>query len=130
VAMRALLSSPPLALAAFAFSTAALLGERLLLAAGRGASEEPWIAPLLFWIGVSSAFGAFWLASALGLAGLRAWSPGRLTSLGAFATAGLGAILARIELGDPHVDVFALGVSATCFATFFLLRVVPGGWRG
>ena len=66
--VRALLACPPLALAAFALSTAALLGERLFAALGRGAAAEPAIA-LLFWIGVSSALGAFWLVNALRLAG-------------------------------------------------------------
>jgi hypothetical protein len=122
VATRALLSSPPLALAAFAFASAALLGEEFLVAFLRDGAVQPWVAPLPFWIGVAGVFGAFWLTAAASLAGLRSWSPRRLASLGAFATAGLGAILARVEVGDPRADALALGVSATCFATFFLLR--------
>jgi hypothetical protein len=117
----ALLSMPPLALAAFAFTTAALLAEEILRTVGLGGSAE--LAPLFFWLGVSGSLGVFWLAGALGLAGLRVWPAGRLASLGAFATLGLGAILARVDHGDPLVDGLALGVSATCFATFFLLRL-------
>ncbi len=125
--MRALLACPPLALAAFAFSTAALLAERLLAAPGRGAAAEPAIATLLFWLGISSAFGAFWLVSSLRLAGLVASPPSRFHAIGALATAGLGAILAPIDLGRPAADVLVVGLAATCFATSFLLRRAPSG---
>jgi hypothetical protein len=120
--LRALLSSPPLALSAFALSTAALLAERLAVAVERGASFEAALAPLGFWIGISFALGAFWLVNALRLAGLVTSPPNRLTSAGALATAGLGAILAPVDLGGPAADALALGLSAACFATFFLLR--------
>jgi len=125
--LRALLACPPLALATFALSTAALLGERLLAALGRGAAAEPAIVTLLCWIGLSSAFGAFWLVSSLRLAGLVVSPPSRLTGVGALATAGLGAILAPIDLGRPAADVLVVGLSAVCFATFFLLRAAPRG---
>jgi hypothetical protein len=128
--VRALLACPPLALSAFAFATAALLGERLLAAVGGGGPAEPLIAPLLFWSGLASAFGAFWLLASLRLAGLRATPAGRLGAIGAFATAGLGAILAPLELGRPAADALAVALSAACFATFFLLYVAPRrGWR-
>ena len=122
--MRALLACPPLALAAFAFSTTALLGERLLGALGRGGVAEPAVAMCLFGIGLSSGFGTFWLLSSLRLAGLAASPSGRLTGIGALATAALGAILAPIDLGRPAADVLALGLSAACFATSFLIRAV------
>jgi hypothetical protein len=125
--VRALLACPPLGLAAFAFSTAALLGERLLGALGRGALAEPALATWLFWIALSGAFGAFWLKSSLRLAGLVDSRPSRLTGIGALATAGVGAILAPIDLGRPAADVLAVGLSATCFATAFLLRAAPRG---
>jgi hypothetical protein len=121
--MSMLLASPPLALAAFAFATSGLLVERLLGAVARGADAESVLAPLLFWLAISLVFGAFWLLSALRLAGLVASPPSRLTFLGALATAGLGAILAALDLGFPEGDVLALGLSAACFATLFLLRV-------
>jgi hypothetical protein len=127
--VRALLACPPLGLSAFAFSTAALLGERLLAALGRGALAEPAVATWLFWIGLSGAFGAFWLLCSLRLAGLVASPPSRLTGIGALATAGVGAILAPIDLGRPEADVLAVGLSATCFATFFLLRAAPSALR-
>ena len=125
--LRALLACPPLALATFALSTAALLGERLLAALGRGAAAEPAIVTLLCWIGLSSAFGAFWLVSSLRLAGLVASPPSCLHGIGTLATAGLGAILAPIDLGRPAADVLVIGLSATCFATSFLLRGAPRG---
>jgi hypothetical protein len=121
---RALLSSPPLALAAFALSSAALLGERLLVAVARGADPETVFAPLLFWIAVLVAFGAFWLVNALRLAGILASPPNPLTTLGAFATAALGAILAPVDLEGLAADLLVLGLSTACFATFFLLHVV------
>jgi hypothetical protein len=121
--VRALLACPPLALAAFALSTAALLGERLLAALGRGAAGAPEIPTLVFWIGLASAFGAFWLVGALRLAGLLGSATSRLGAFGAFATAGLGAILAPLELGRPAADALAVALSAACFATFFLLHV-------
>ncbi len=122
--MRALLACPPLSLAAFALSTAALLGERLLAAVGGGAAAaEPVIATLLFWIGLSSAFGAFWLVNSLRLAGLLASPGNRLTAVGAFATAALGAILAPLDFDRPAADALAVGLSAACFATFFLLHL-------
>jgi hypothetical protein len=120
--MRALLSSPPLALSAFAFSTTALLGERLAGAFARDSDAHALLATLLFWIGITSAFGAFWLVNALRLAGLLASPPNRLTALGALATAGLGAIFARVDLGGSLGGALGLGLSAACFATFFLLR--------
>jgi hypothetical protein len=123
--MRALLACPPLALAAFALSTAALLGERLLAVLGRSAAAEPVIA-LLLSIGLAGAFGAFWLVGSLRLAGLVDTPAGRGGAVGAFATAGLGAILAPLELGHPAGDALALALSAACFATFFLLRLAPG----
>jgi hypothetical protein len=126
-AVRALLASPPLALAAFALSTAALLVERLALGLARGESAEAVIAPLLFWLALASAFGAFWLGSALRLAGLLASPPTRLASAGGLATAALGAFVAPIDLGGPAGDALGLGLSAACFATFFLLRVGPHG---
>ena len=122
--MRALLSSPPLALSAFAFSATALLGERLVGALARGAEAHAVLATLLFWIGITSAFGAFWLVNALRLAGLLDSPPNRLTTLGALATAGLGAMLARVDLGGSLGGAFGLGLSAACFTTFFLLHVV------
>jgi len=121
---RALLSSPPLALAAFALSSAGLLGERLLVGVARGVDPETVIAPLLFWIAVSTAFGAFWLVNSLRLAGLLASPPNRLTSAGAFATAAVGAILAPVDLGGLGADLLVVGLSTACFATFFLLHVV------
>lgn len=121
--MRALLAGPPLSLAAFAFSTAALLGERLLAAVRAGSVAEPGIAALLVWIALASAFGAFWLLASLRLAGLALAPAGRAGAAGAFATAGLGAFLAPLELGSPAADTLALGLSAACFATFFLLHV-------
>ena len=125
--MRALLACPPLALAAFAFTAAALLGEQLLRALGHGAGAEPVIA-LLIPIAFACAFGAFWLVGSLRLAGLSEWPPGRRSgAVGAFATAGLGAILAPLELGRPAADAFALALSAMCFATFFLLHLAPRG---
>ena len=120
---RALLSGPPLALAAFALSSAALLFERLLGGVAR-ADPETVFASLLFWIAVSTAFGAFWLVNALRLAGLLASPPNRLTSAGALATAAAGAILAPVDLGGPAADALAVGLSSVCFATFFLLHVV------
>jgi hypothetical protein len=123
-ATRALLSSPPLALAAFALSSAALLGERLLVGVERGADPQTALAPLAFWIAVMLVFGAFWLVNALRLAGLLASPPNRLTSAGAFATAALGAILAPVDLGGLSADLLVIGLSTTCFATFFLLHVV------
>jgi hypothetical protein len=121
--MRALLSSPPLALSACAFSATALLGERLVGALARGAEAQAALATLLFWIAITSAFGAFWLVNALRLAGLLDSPPNRLTSLGALATAGLGAILARVDVGGSLGGGLGLGLSAACFATFFLLHV-------
>ena len=121
---RALLSSPPLALASFALASAALLFERLLVGVARGADPETVVAPLLFWIAVSTAFGAFWLVNALRLAGLLASPANRLTSAGAIATAGVGAILAPIDLAGLAADLLVLGLSTACFATFFLLHVV------
>jgi hypothetical protein len=121
---RALLSSPPLALAAFALSSAALLAERLLVGVARGADAETVVVPLLFWIAVSAAFGAFWLVNALRLAGLLASPPNRLTTAGSFATAALGAILARVDLDGLAADLLVIGLSTACFATFFLLHVV------
>jgi hypothetical protein len=121
---RALLSSPPLALAAFALSSAALLGERLLVASARGADPQTVHAPLLFWIAVMLAFGAFWLVNSLRLAGILASPPNHLTTVGAFATAALGAILAPVDLGGLVADLLVVGLSTACFATFFLLQVV------
>ena len=121
---RALLSSPPLALASFALSSAALLVEQLLAAVARGVDPETVLPPLLFWIAVSTAFGAFWLVNALRLAGLVASPPNRLTTAGAFATAAAGANLARIEPADLAADALVVGLSSACFATFFLLHVV------
>lgn len=121
---RALLASPPLALAAFALSSAALLFERLVVGVARRADPETVLAPLLFWIAVSTAFGAFWLVNALRLAGLLASPPNRLTSAGALATAAAGAILAPVDLGGLPADALAVGLSTACFATFFLLHVV------
>ena len=120
---RALLSSPPLALAAFALSSAALLFERLLLGVARRADPETVFAPLLFWIAVATAFGAFWLVNALRLAGLLASPPNRLTSAGALATAAAGAMLAPVDLGGLAADALVVGLSSACFATFFLLHV-------
>lgn len=121
---RALLSSPPLALATFALSSAALLAWRLLVGVARGADPETVFAPLLFWIAVATAFGAFWFVNALRLAGLLASPPNRLTSGGAFATAAAGAILAPVDPGGLAAEVLVVGLSAACFATFFLLHVV------
>jgi hypothetical protein len=121
---RALLSSPPLALASFALASAALLVERLLAAVARGVDPEAVLPPLLFWIAVSTAFGAFWLLNALRLAGLAASPPNRLTTAGAFATAVAGAILARIDPAGLAADALVIGLSSSCFATFFLLHVV------
>ncbi len=123
-ATRALLASPPLSLASFALTAAALLGERLLVGVARGVDPETALVPLLFWIAVSTACGAFWLLNALRLAGLLASPPNRLTSIGALATAAIGAILARLDLGSLGADALAMGVSSACFATFFLLHVV------
>src|SRR5262245_11147442 len=122
--MRALLASPPLALSAFAFSTAALLGEQLLRSLGHDPGAGPLIA-LLVPIAFACAFGAFWLMGSLRLAGLVEWPAGRSGAIGAFATAGVGAILAPLELGRPAADALALAVSAACFATFFLLHLTP-----
>ena len=125
--MRSLLACPPLALATFAFSAAALLGERLLGALGHATGGEPALATCVFGILLASAFGAFWLASSLRLAGIVAWPASRPGWIGALATAALGAILAPIDLGRPAADVLAVGLSAACFATAFLLRTVPRG---
>ena len=124
---RALLASPPLALASFALCSALLLTERMLVGLALGADPELVNAPYAYWIAVASAFGAFWLVNALRLAGLLSSPPNRLTSLGAFASAALGAILAPIELGGLAAELLVLGVSAACFATFFLLHVVLRG---
>ena len=121
---RALLSSPPLALAAFALSSAALLCERLLAGVARGADPETVFAPLAFWLAVSLAFGAFWLVNALRLAGLVASPPNRLSLAGSLATAAAGAILAPLDLGGLAADLLVVGLSTACFATFFLLYVV------
>lgn len=121
---RALLSSPPLALASFALASAALLCERLLVGVARGADPETILPPLLLWIALSLAFGAFWLVNALRLAGLVASPPNRLTTAGAFATAAAGAILARVDPSDLAADALVLGLSSACFASFFLLHVV------
>ena len=121
--MRALLSAPPLALSAFALSATALLGERLVGALTRGADAHAVLPPLLFWFGITSAFGAFWLLNALRLAGLVDSPPNRLTALGSLATAGLGAILAPVDLGGSLGESLGLGLSAACFSTFFLLHV-------
>ena len=121
---RALLSSPPLFLAAFALSSAALLLERLLAGVARGADPETVLAPLAFWSAVSLACGALWLASALRLAGLLASPPSRLTWAGSLATAAVGASLAPLDLGGPAADLLVAGLSTACFATFFLLFVV------
>lgn len=139
---RALLASPPLSLASFALTAAALLAERLLAGVGRGIDPETALAPLLFWLAVATACGAFWLVNSLRIAGLLASPPNRLTAVGALATAGIGAILARVDLGSLGADALAMGLSSACFATFFLLHVVlrrvhalseawaPGGSRG
>jgi hypothetical protein len=120
--LRALLAGPPLSLSAFAFCATALLGERLLAALAGGAEGQALLPTLLFWIGVASAFGLFWLVNALRLAGL-VDSPGnQLSALGALATAALGAILAGAELAGGLGEALALALSATCFATAFLLR--------
>jgi len=119
--MRALLSGPPLLLSAFALSASALLGERLAGALAGGAEAHALLTPLLFWIAVSGAFGLFWLLNALRLAGLVDSPPNRLTTLGAFATAALGAVLARADLAVGIGEALALGLSAACFSTFFLL---------
>ena len=121
---RALLSCPPLALATFALTSAALLAERLLVGVARGADPHAVVAPLGFWIAISAAFGAFWLVNSLRLGGFLASPPNRLTTAGAFATAALGAILAPVELEGLAADVLVMGLSTTCFATFFLLHVV------
>lgn len=121
---RALLSSPPLALAAFALTSAVLLFERLLVGVARGADPETVFAPLLFWIAIAVAFGLFWLVNALRLAGLLSSPANRLTSAGALATAGVGAILARVDPSGLAAELLVLGLSSTCFATFVLLHVV------
>ena len=121
---RALLSCPPLALATFALTSAALLSERLLVGVARGADPHTVVAPLAFWIAISATFGAFWLVNSLRLAGVLASPPNRLTTAGAFATAALGAILAAVDLDGIAADVLLMGLSTTCFATFFLLHVV------
>lgn len=125
VAMQALLSTPPLALATFAFCVAALLVERIALVWLRGAAAPALLTPFVFWLAIASALGAFWLLNALRLAGLVSSPPNRLTSLGALATAALGAFLARLELGPGPGTPLALALSATCFATAFLLHVAP-----
>jgi len=121
--MHALLAGPPLSLSAFAFCTLALLGERLAAALSGGAGAEALLPTLLFWIAIASAFGLFWLVNALRLAGLLDSPPNRLTTLGAFATAALGAILARADLLGGLGEALALALSTVCFATFFLLHV-------
>jgi len=121
---RALLSCPPLALATFALTSAALLSERLLVGVARGADPHAVVAPLAFWIAISASFGAFWLVNSLRLGGFLASPPNRLTTAGAFATAALGAILAPVDLEGLAADVLVMGLSTTCFATFFLLHVV------
>jgi hypothetical protein len=114
--MRALFAGPPLTLSAFALTSAALLGERL-------AGAHAPLAPLLFWIGIATAFGAFWLWNALRLAGLVASPPGRLGSAGALATAVLGAILAGADPAGSLGGALALTLSAACFSSCFLLHV-------
>jgi len=123
--MQALLSTPPLALASFALCGAALLAERLARLGLHGAATPERLAPLVFWLALCGAFGAFWLLAALRLAGLASSPPNRLTSLGALATAALGAWLAPIELGPWPATPLVLALSATCFATAFLLRFAP-----
>src|SRR5262249_23219465 len=66
--MRALLSAPPLALSGFALTAAAFLGLHLAGALARGSAGADSVATHLFWIGVTAAFGAFWLVNALRLA--------------------------------------------------------------
>ena len=114
--MRALFAGPPLMLSAFALTSAALLALRL-------AGARAPLVPLLFWIGIACAFGAFWLVNALRLAGLVDAPPNRFTTAGAFTTAALGAILAGANAADG-LGALALGLSATCFSTFFLLQAV------
>ena len=123
--MRALWAGPPLALAAFALCAAGLLGERLAGALARGAADPAQLAPLLFWIAIAGLFGAFWLVNALRLAGLVDSPPGRLTALGGLATAALGAILAGADVAGGLGEALSLGLAATCFSTFFLLRLAP-----
>jgi membrane-associated protein len=65
VAMQALLSTPPLALATFAFCIAVLLVERIALVWLRGAAAPALLTPFVFWLAISSALGAFWLLNAL-----------------------------------------------------------------
>lgn len=122
---RALFASPPLALASFALTSAALLAERLGIAIAHGGDPETDFAPLLFWALVAAAFGAFWLVNALRLAGLVASPPNRLTSAGTIGTALLGALVAPIDLGGLAADALVVGLSSTCFATCLLLQATP-----
>lgn len=123
--MRALLSTPPLALAAFAFCAAALIAERLALLWLRGAATPARLAPLALVLAVCAALGAFWLLHALRFAGLASPPPTRATSFGALATAAIGAFLAPIDLGPGPGTPLVFALSATCFATAFLLHFAP-----
>ena len=127
--MHALFAGPPLLLAAFALTSAALLGERLALALAGGPGAHAPLVAVLCWMAIAGAFGAFWLVNALRLAGIVASPPNRLTAAGALATAGLGAILAGSDLpGDG--EALALVLSAACFSTWFLLRQLPRATGG
>ena len=126
---RALLSSPPLALASFALTCAALLLERLLVGVAHGVDPGTVLAPLAFWIAIALAFGAFWLVNALRLAGLVASPANRLSSAGAVATAAIGAVLARVDPSGLAAQLLVLGLSTACFASVFLLHVVLRGDR-
>ena len=64
---------------------------------------------------------AFWLRSALRLAGRLASPAGLGTRLGALVTAALGIAAAAAQPHQEPASQIAFASSATCFATFFIL---------
>jgi hypothetical protein len=120
--VRLLFSTPLLALACCALGLAGLLLWQIASAAGSpaGASLDGYA--LAFWLAASISLACFWLVNALRLVRVLGSPPNRFTRVGAFATAGLGALLAGLSPAYPALEWGLLAVSATCFTAFAVLR--------